>query len=555
LSKLSTIALQKEPYAYPFNKQDSISQQLDPLGERDVFYERDQSIEINRRILTDAKDITTATMDSKPSGMPITDLVQAYLDHEPAYIPQVARTVNYYIPDFSRLDVQGNAVYNALQTSSYAMNELKTYYNEKCEILYHFILSKYLILKQQAKYGLVNNDQRDFVDAFSNTFSPDMLPISGTYRPFYIGLNSATPADKRFSDVIPYLPAVSDMQMTAENNQLAPMPLFSLVPNFAALIRILHQQGGQHPAPPAQYQVSTYDNDNRLNEDNLFWNYPNPNMNDVWNDNRMLRWRRWTPGTLNRAARVRSMQDIGQYPYSPFFPTPSYRTIAQAINNEFQEMGFEHNFNWFENLITQQNRICRYFPGSTTLDKLVAPSTGYGLYVNHLSTGFTAEDFHAYDDTHQAANVQNDLAALNAQLTNFRALQIPAPAQGAQPNAVRQAYNALIDPIQVRHDALEAQAALPDADPEEAVFDLVNPIRLQDPNVPPLLRTEMYQSSNELEVNAELQKSSQITNWHTNNYITNACQIRGVNVQGAHLYHGRYWNAYHVHIILIHAWT
>ena len=68
--KLSTIALQKEPYKYLFSRQDSISQQLDPLGERDVFYERDQIIAINRQILTDAKDPITITMDKeKPKGL------------------------------------------------------------------------------------------------------------------------------------------------------------------------------------------------------------------------------------------------------------------------------------------------------------------------------------------------------------------------------------------------------------------------------------------------------------------------------------------------------
>lgn len=482
-------------------------------------------------------------MDSKPKeGMPITDLVHAYLDHEPAYIPNVARTVNYYIPDFSRLDIQCNAVYNALQSSTYAMNELKTYYNEKCELLYHFIVAKYIILQQQAKYGMVSRDQRDFVDAFANTYSLDRLPISGTYRPFYIGLNTASPADKRFSDVIPYLPAVADLELTVDNFQLAPMPLFSLMPNFAALIRIIHQQGGEYPAPPAHYQISTYDNDNRLWEDNFQWTYPDPNQNDVWNQNRMLRWRRWTPGTLNRAARVRNMQDIAMYRYSPSFPAPSYRTIAQAINNEFQEMGFADNFNWFENLITQQNRICRFFPGSTTLDKLVGQSTGYGLYINQLAVGLTNEEFNAYDTAHRGANVDQELANLNQMIANFEALGIQPPAQGVAANAAQNAYNALLAPYQARQVGLAAQAELPLTDPEEAVFNVVNPIRLQNTNEPPLLRSDMYQTSNELEKNEELMKSSQITNWHTDNYITNACRIRGINVEGTPLYDGTYWN-------------
>jgi len=236
------------------------------------------------------------------------------------------------------------------------------------------------------------------------------------------------------------------------------------------------------------------------------------------------------------------MQDIAMYRYSASFPTPSYRTIAQAINNEFQEMGFADNFNWFENLITQQNRICRYFPGSTTLDKLIGQSTGYGLYINHLETGLTADDFNGYDNAHRGANVDHDLEGLNQLIANFNALGIAAPQAGAAPNAAQNAYNALLAPYNVRHQALTAQAALPLTDPEEATFEIVNPIRLQNQNEPPLLRTDMFQSSKELEKNEEQMKSAQITNWHADNYITDACRVRGINVQGAPLYDGRYWN-------------
>jgi hypothetical protein len=535
--------LQKEPFNYPFSKQDSISQQLDPLGERDFFYESDQIRAINRRVLTDAKDPITITMAEKSKGFPLSDLVHDYLDHEPAYNPEVSRIINYYIPDFSRLDIQCNAIYQQTMRSTYALNELRSFYNEKCELLYHFIVTKFVILSQQAKYGLASQDQIDFIEAFRNTFPPERLPISGMYRPFYIGLNSSKPADNRFAEVIPYLPPVSALNLTAANNQLAPLPIFSLVPNFAGILRIIHQQGGHHPAPPQQFVVSTYENDNRLWENDFEFNYPNPNQNDVWSPNRMLRWRRWTPGLLNPASRCKSMADIADYQFNALFPTPSYRTINQNINNEFQEMGFADNINWFENLVTQQARVSRYWHESTTLDQLVKQTTGYGLYVSCIREPLEEDPFAAYNAAHQAQHVANDLAVVTQTINHYNNLGIHAPAAGVAPNAQQIAFNALFAPLHLRQQHLNAAAALPMADDEEAVFDIVNPIRELNPREPAMLRTDMYQEIRETELMKEVQLGAQITNWHADNYITDLSHVRGVQPpHNVHLYNGAYWD-------------
>lgn len=543
MPKLSTIALQKEPFNHPFSKQDSINQRVDPLGERDVFYERDQINAINRRILTDAKDEVTIMPDLKTGGLPLSDLNHAYLDHEPAYVPDVSREYNYWIPDFSRLDAQCNAVYRQTMSSTYAMNELKTYYNEKCETLYHFTLSKFMILNQMAKYGIASRDQVDFVEQFRMAFPPENLPVSGLYRGFYIGLNSATPEDNRFAEVIPYLPPVAAMELTAANNQLAPCPLFSMMPNFAALIRILHQQGGEHPPPQAHYQVSTYENDNNIWGDNFIWDYPNPNQNDAWTGNRMLTWRRWTPGLQNVACRCRSMQDIGDYTYNPLFPRPSYRDVTQDIENEFQEMGFQNGFNWFESLVSIQQRVTRYWHDPSTLADLMKPSTGYGLYVNRIRPRMNENTFDAYNDAHRPANVAADLATVNAIITNFQGLGIQAAVAPAQPTPIQQTWMNMIQPYRQRRAALMLEQARAAPNDEQAVFEVVNPIRIENPMVPPFLRTEMYQEIRESQIHKENQIGAEITNWNTENLVAEASELRGIELPNdMELYHGRYWD-------------
>lgn len=531
--------MQKEPFKYPFSKQDSIEQRLDPLGERDVFYESEQQLAINRRILTMTKDeATIAQAAAKPRGFPLSDLIHAYLDHDQSYSPAVSKIINYYIPDFGRLNVQCNAVYRQLMMSSYAKTELKSYYNEKCEMLYHFIVTVVMILTQQAKHGLADRDQMDFLTMFNRVFPPDRLPISGLYRPFYMGLNSSTPEDKRFSEVIPYLPPVSLMNLTKSNYQLAFMPLFSIVPNFAGLLRVIHQQNTYtKKTPPKDYHISMYDNDNNLWGNDFLFEYPDGLTPDDWSDNRMLTWRRWTPGFLNQAPRVASLGDLVDYSRNELFPRPSYVNITEDINNEFEWMGFSKGFNWFENLITQQNRVCRYWPESTTLDHLIKPSCGYGLHVSRIREPSPKDIFDAYDRTHQPPDLNKIIAETDAMLTKFDAIQI----QDTQ--AARQALDAIKEPYHLKREALRTAESYPPSNDEHAIFDVVDHIRKHNVMEPALLRTDMYQEIRELTLHDEIQAGAQITNWHTENYISHLSQKRGViHPHDIHLFSGSYWD-------------
>jgi hypothetical protein len=307
-----------------------------------------------------------------PAGMSVADLVAALLSNDPSFNPEIFDTINWYCPDFTRFEAMSHAMFLTAQTSTYFTNETKKYFHEMNDKLYHAILFTILTIQNMSKHGLASSDQIDVLDGLTRSFPLGSLPIAGPFRPFYMSLMDAKSTDTRYGSIVPYIPPVSQMQMTAARYQLAPTPLWSLKPNIVGLIRSNAQSKMQHGANAGAWRP-----------DFDIWDNQHPGqvnpLNDTWNDNSMLQWRRWEPGFKSPAL---GFENYNAYVESQLSPNPPIIMNNVNIENELQEMSFNGNFNWFESLVYQQNRYTRYWQDSTSLDHLAVTGAGAGLHVN-----------------------------------------------------------------------------------------------------------------------------------------------------------------------------
>lgn len=370
----------EEEFFHPLDRTKRILQRTDHLGLRDVIFEAEQIAQINKELVLTALPNEKMSDKPPPAAKFSTDqLVKAYLARDTTITPSHFKNVNTFVPDFSLLEIAAAYAFDQAQTSSYFRNEFQTTFHLKNDTLYHMVLAKIFTLKQMSTAGIASIDQMRIVEDFFHTFSEDTLPVISPLIPFYQSLNTCETKVPYHGIICPAIPSVSSMQFTAANFQLAPYPLFSLIPNIVGLIR-MHRQ----LASDAQLAIAA----NYVHDCDL-WDNDRPAAanagNDVWvahnnQRNPMLMWRRWQPGFIIPTTNFKNNADFNAYRHSPMCIRPPLIDIANDIANEHEEMGFNNQFYWFNDVLQHQIRYARYWEGSTTIKKILQPSTGSGIY-------------------------------------------------------------------------------------------------------------------------------------------------------------------------------
>jgi hypothetical protein len=367
-------------------------------------------------------------------GFEIPEIVKALIGNSDTYTREIYPETNLFVPNFGLLEMMIHEMAKAAERSHYLSQELRGSYHEYNDRLYYAVLFNYSILHQMHMAGRTSYDQQCFLTFMREKYPMENLLVAGPLKPYFEALNSSKPQDDSFGIVVPWKPDIRTSPLHAGNDcQTYNMPYMHLLPDMVSLIRA-HAQA-KLPQPVAANQEFRFDNDVWVDDAKPLA----PNVaNNTWQGNRSRRWIAWRPGFSSPSG---PLLEANRYRDNQSTVAPPMIFHDREITSELAEHGFDIKPYWFNQLLTTQQRICRYWPGSTTLDRLVARDNGTGKHVL---------EYYRPDDTIQ--NHVNDAAVLNA-----------AHAHEAGPLIIVQARR-------------------------EQAFHLMNAIRLEDPIIPWSLR-------------------------------------------------------------------
>jgi hypothetical protein len=309
---------------------------------------------------------------SRP-GFGTAEIVKALIGTAECYNPEIFPECNRYVPNFAMLECMIHEMANTEERSTYHQNEMRNMYNEYNDRLYYGLLFNYVTMHQMHLHGLTSISQQNFLIFMRERYPFEALPVAGPLKPFFEAMNSAKPQDPSFGPVVPWKPNLHDFPLTANDCQSYAMPLMHMLPDMVSLIRV----HGQAVMDQNVGQNQEYHFDNDIWIDNAKPLVPHPNTNQ-WAGNRSRRWTSWKPGFISPS---RALQYPNVYKNNSATIRPPMILNNRNIHSELAEHAFDLDPDWFTRAIAQQARTVRFWPGSTTLDRLIARDTGSGKHV------------------------------------------------------------------------------------------------------------------------------------------------------------------------------